>query len=196
MKKWNLCLLLLLGGCSALSGFNRPATPVATFDLGPPAVAAAADAIRFKPQQVRVDAPSWLSSTNLYYRMDYIDPLRLYTYHHSRLVDTVPVLVQQRLAYKTAALSHAAVVPVLLVLQVEEFAQHFEAANRSQAQVRVNARLVGLDSGRVIAEQSFSASAPAPSNDAPGAMRALGQATDTVLEKVLHWQAALAGRRR
>jgi cholesterol transport system auxiliary component len=196
MKKWNLGLLLLLGGCSALGGFNRPATPVATFDLGAPSVATAAEAIRFKPQQVRVDAPSWLNSSNLYYRMDYIDPLRLYTYHHSRLVDTVPVLVEQRLSYKTAALRHAAVVPELLTLQVEEFAQHFEAANRSQAQVRVNARLVGLDSGRVIAEQSFSASAPAPSNDAPGAMRALGQATDTVLEEILRWQSSLAGRRR
>ena len=141
-------------------------------------------------------APAWMDSQGIYYRLAYEDAARPQAYAFSRWVMPPAALLTQRLRAAIAQASKAAVFTpadgvrgeYALRLELEEFSQVFDAADRSRAVVRLRASLIR---GRgVVAQQSFSVEQPAATPNAEGGVRALIAASDEAGTKLVDWLAA------
>ena len=77
----------------------------------------------------------------------------------------------------------------VLQLELEEFSQVFETAERSQGELRLRATVrQRLASGeRLLAQRSVVLQRPAPSADAAGGVRALSAATDAAVLELAQW---------
>jgi len=71
---------------------------------------------------------------------------------------------------------------------------HDAAQPPGTARVVITAQIVDPSSGAVRARRSFSASAPAASHDAPGAVAAMRQALGALLDEVAAWAVVQAAR--
>ncbi|MEJ6007143.1 ABC-type transport auxiliary lipoprotein family protein [Paucibacter sp. AS339] len=192
-----LLVLLALGACA----FNK-AEPMALYDLGPaPAPAQGRTPSRALPpvQLIDVSAPSWLASAGIAYRLDYADPLRREIYRDSRWAAPPAALLAERLRQRLAAEQNSQAqvqggatlplpLPLPLRLELEEFGQSFATPNQSQVRIRLRARLGEGANARL---QVFDVQGPAESADAPGAVRALNQASERLIEQMLDWLAQL-----
>jgi cholesterol transport system auxiliary component len=76
-----------------------------------------------------------------------------------------------------------------LHLDLDEFSQLFETADRSSGLVRLRATLGqgGEGAERLLAQRSFVVQRPASSADAAGGVRALTQATDALIAEIDQW---------
>lgn len=170
--------------------------PPAEYDFGPGAAPVE------EPPRLRrditvaaVSAPAWLDSPALVYRLAYHDASQPRSYVGSRWIAPPAELLTARLRDRFAATARSGVLApadgvrsaVTLRVELLEFSQVFEAPDRSRALVRVRALLV--ENGRLVAHTSFSAGPPAPSPDAAGGARALTQAADAVIERLIGWTA-------
>jgi cholesterol transport system auxiliary component len=122
------------------------------------------------------------------YRLAYADGTRLASYRDSRWAAPPAALLHERLRQRLARTPGAAGA-VTLRIELEEFSQIFDSPASSRAVVRLRAELVEGGSGRVLRQQTFAEEVPAASADAPGGARALTQATDAVLARLIHWTA-------
>jgi cholesterol transport system auxiliary component len=176
-------LAVALTACSVVP----PAPPLpALFDFGiAPALAAPAGA----PGTVQVSAPPWLDGTAMLYRLAYGDASRLASYRDSRWAAPPAALLQERLKQRLARAAGAGSASTLRV-EVEEFCQVFETPTSSRATVRVRAALLEAGTGRVLRQQAFAEEVAATTADAPGGARALVQASDAALARVIDWAAA------
>lgn len=179
--RWTaLAVAMLLSACSI--GKLPPAPGL--FDLGPPASrsATAGPPVHL----IELTAPVWLSSPGIAYRLDYSDAYRREVYRDSRWVAPPAALLTERLRQRFATVAPvAATKPLLLRLELEEFAQIFSGPARSEVRLRVRAR-VGDAQLKV-----FEIRRPADSADAAGAVQALSAASDELAEQLLAWTASL-----
>ncbi len=105
-------------------------------------------------------------------------------------------LLTNRLRQRLSGASSAGVVvpadairtEAALRVELDDFAQVFDAADRSRALVRVRATLVGNRIG--ILQRAFSVEKAVASADAEGGVRSLAAASDEVIEQLLEWLAA------
>ena len=72
-----------------------------------------------------------------------------------------------------------------LKLELDEFSQVFDAADSSRGIVQLRASLIA--GGRLLAQRSFAMQRPASSASAAGGVRALGSATDALLDELAAW---------
>ena len=185
-----LPLVLLLNGC-AIGPPVREA--VVNYDLGPQRTyAQASPAIKATLLVSAVAAPAWLDSTGIVYRLAYLDAARPQVYAQSRWVDSPAALLTQRVRGRFAAAGPVVVngdgarADYALRIEIEDFSQSFNAADRSQVAIRLRVTLVNLSTRALHAQRTFSVEqAAAP--DAEGAARALAQAADAVIESLLEW---------
>jgi cholesterol transport system auxiliary component len=186
--------LLLLGGCAA--GEKRDEQTL--YDLGPlPAQSAAPSGKRVPVLAVaEISAPAWMDSSRMVYRLHYDNPLEARTYAQARWTMAPSRLLLQRvktgLAQSgTAVLStgDGAVELPQLRIDVDDFSQIFESGASNHARVMLRASV--LQDRRLLAQQSFSANAKAPSADAAGGVRALADASDLVIRDMIVWLNAL-----
>jgi cholesterol transport system auxiliary component len=185
-----LPLGLLLNGC-ALGPSEREI--VVSYDLGPPRLHAqggsGAKATLMLPAVV---APAWLDSRGIVYRLEYLDTARPQTYAKSRWVDSPAALLTQRVRSRFAAdmpvvgTGDGARADYALRIEIEDFSQSFNAADRSQATIRMRVTLVNLLNHTLHAQRTFSAEQPAAPT-AGGGARALGLAADAAIENLLAW---------
>jgi len=201
-----LAAALLLAGCGALP--DKPAR-AALYDFGPggsaPAPApAAAGAPRALPMiaLAEVDANSRLDGTQLLYRLGYADSNELRPYGQSRWSQPPAQLLRQRLREALSA-GHTVLgpeesasiartegrLPDTLRVTLDEFSQYFEAPDRSVGLVRVSATLTRSQPGgdKVLAQRSFTARKPAPTQDGPGGVKALAASSDAVVAELVAW---------
>jgi cholesterol transport system auxiliary component len=84
-----------------------------------------------------------------------------------------------------------------LRLVLEEFRQVFDAPAQSHGLLRLRATLSQRVGGSetLLAQRSFVVQQPAPTPDAPGAVRALTAASDRAIEQVTAWLAQVAPAR-
>jgi ABC-type uncharacterized transport system auxiliary subunit len=176
-------LAAAFAGCSVV-----PAAPPlpALFDFG---LADAPAAPSGAPVAAAVGAPSWLDGTAMLYRLAYGDGARLASYRDSRWAAPPAALLQERLKQRLARTGGASSAWTLRV-EVEEFCQVFETPASSHAVVRVRAALLEPGSGRILRQQAFAEEVAAATADAPGGARALVQASDALLARVIGWAAA------
>lgn len=192
-----LSVALGLGGCSAL----QPKPRAMVYDFGPgPVSTVATTRMAPLPALVLADAhaSAALDSNAVLYRLAYSDPQQLRPYTLARWSMTPAQLVQQRLREHlgqhqpvlNAALGLAADKPALVLhLELDEFSQLFETAERSSGLVRVRATVGKSGQGveRLVAQRSFVVQRPAASADAPGGVRALTEAADVVIAEIALW---------
>ncbi len=198
------CLMALgLGGCTAL----QPKPRATVYDFGPGALATLAST-RMAPLPVLVladaDASAALDSTAVLYRLAYSDAQQLRPYALARWSMTPAQLLRQRLREQLG--QHRAVLnaaqgvvsdkpAMVLHLELDEFSQLFETAERSSGLVRLRATLGQGGQGveRLLAQRSFIVQRPAGSADAAGGVRALTEASDAVIAEVAQWVGQVQG---
>jgi cholesterol transport system auxiliary component len=76
-----------------------------------------------------------------------------------------------------------------LRLELEEFTQVFDTADRSHAVVRLRASVIKRGTRLLLAQHSFSVERAAPTANAAGAVRALTEASDKMIEDLINWLA-------
>lgn len=191
-----LVFAVVLTGCAS----QPNAMPNERYDLGALSNQAATqpantNAAPMPPVKVlAVSAPRSLEADSFVYRLSYVDAQRTGTYSNSHWTMPPAQLLTQRLRDALAArgpiLSGADPVRAVPMLDVEltNFEQDFDAPQQSHGLVAVRATIT--QQGRVVAQRSFSASAPAPTADAPGGARALAAASDDVIAQLASWLAA------
>ncbi|SUA90622.1 ABC-type transport auxiliary lipoprotein family protein [Pandoraea pulmonicola] len=201
----------LVAGCAS----SAPSGGLTRFDLGPPTVPAAstgnaavvaaasdvaasgasgAGASRLSPLKVVVNAPNWLDSDVIYYRLPSSEGDQARAYANSRWLASPARLFGDRLrgalSVERAVLAAGdpTAAPALRV-ELEEFSQYFDSASASHGVVQVRATL--FDGPKLLAQTTLRAQAPAASADAAGGARALATASDAVQTQLIQW---LAGR--
>lgn len=200
-------LLFSMAGAAALAACSAvPQRPVRAlqYDFGPPPAApGAGEHERLAPIVLgEVEASSALDTSSLLYRLAYADANELQPYSRARWGAPIPQLVQQRLRERlgrdrvvldltdTATLARTGgAMPRILRLRLEEFAQLFETPASSAGVVRLRATLSdNTPAGETIVGQHVVAERrPAPTADAPGAVRALAAATDAAADELARW---------
>jgi cholesterol transport system auxiliary component len=201
MKKYLVLAVAIaaLAGCAAI----RNPAPVAIYDFGLqpfPAQLSADDAEGNK--QLRTSlliadtiAPAWLDSTSIHYRLAYDDPTRFFAYRSSRWASTPAKLLTQRVRTRIAAINERGVMnpgegtraDYILRLDLEEFAQVFDTPSRSSAIVQLRASLVDRATRYAVSQRSFGVELPAPTANAAGAVKALTEASDQLIESLIGW---------
>ena len=167
----------------------------ASYDLGPVRSHAAANpgipATLLVPE---ITAPVWLDGPGIVYRLDYDNAARPQSYTLSRWSAPPAALLTHRLRGRFAPAvrgivtsAHGARADYALRVELEDFSQSFDAPDRSRVAVRARASLVDVAGRALIAQRAFAIERPAPSPDARGAVAALAEASDELIEQLLAW---------
>jgi len=197
-------LALAVSGCSGLP--DKP-TRATMYDFGPGPLAVQPSTRQAPLPPLALDDISTsggaLDNMAVLYRLAYTDAQQLRPYSQARWSMPPAQLVRQRLreqlglrravfsAGSSVALNRSqnAVLPLLLRLDLEEFSHLFTAPNASVGLIRLRATLVEVTPGgeKLVGQRNVIVQRPAPSNDAPGGIRALTAATDAAIEELEQW---------
>jgi cholesterol transport system auxiliary component len=187
-----LAAALFAGGCAI---GPQPREQTASYDFGPPRAAPGAGPRFGQPLMVPpVAAPAWLDGTGIVYRLGYAEAARPRVYALSRWAAPPAALITQRVRSRFAAAgpvvtgSDGARAGYALRIEIDDFSQSFDAADRSRAVLRLRASLVDLATRALLAQRAFDAEAPAAPS-AEGAAGALAAAADAAIENLLEWTA-------
>ncbi len=136
----------------------------------------------------QVNAPEWLGSTMMYYRLAHVDLRETRFYTLSRWNMPPSKLFRDRLESRLVSASGGSVSREgrwRLIVHMEDFSQHF--VDDANSEGRIALRVSVLDGDGLVARQRFLRAVPAPAPDAPGGARALSVATDEVIADILRW---------
>ena len=186
-----LALVLAGAGC----GITPSSGPLITsYDFGPPPEGRQVAGLRQALLVHDVNAPAWLDSPLIYYRLAYQDATRPQAYADSRWVTSPAELFTNRLRVQLVASGGGILQPGddarakhALRVDLEEFIQVFDAPGKSRAVVRFRASVMGNRS--LIAQRGFSLERPASTPDAEGGVRALIGATNEAVDQLIGWTA-------
>ena len=193
----------LLVGCAA---WPQKPLPVARYDFGLDAQPVSTDAMRGSTR-ILVLGPVKASgmpdfSTSILYRLAYANDQELRPYTQARWNTPATQLIAQRVR---SALSRGRPVlmdadgamqallpdglPSMLRLEVEEFSQVFDAADRSQGVLRLRATLTELTpkGEKWLGQQMFQVVKPSKTPDAAGGSAALAAATADAAQQLDAW---------
>jgi cholesterol transport system auxiliary component len=189
-----LLSLAVLAGC-AIGPQARDG--IANYDFGlPRSDKETGPRLQYDLVVAAVTAPAWMDNSGIYYRLSYQDATRPQAYAQSRWVMAPAALLSQRLRASMARASTAGVfaptdgarADYTLRLELEEFSQVFDAADKSRAMVRLRAILIR--NRGLVAQQSFAVERAAATPNAEGGVRALIAASDEAGNGVIDWLAA------
>ncbi|OGB27647.1 MAG: ABC transporter [Burkholderiales bacterium RIFCSPLOWO2_02_FULL_57_36] len=182
----------LSGGCAT----QQEKDPRTLYDLGSlPATQNVAPAL--PPLSIaEVNAPQWLNSRMMFFRLAYANDQQPHPYANSRWSMPPAQLFGQRLKARLAQAGGAVLsasdgvanVPVLRV-EADEFMQIFTSPGQSV--VRVNVRASVLNLRTLAAHRNFMREVAAPTPDAAGGASALAEATDAIITDMMNWLAGL-----
>jgi len=168
----------------------------AQFDLGAlSALPANAAASALPPLSVaEINAPAWMDSTRMVYRLAYANDQQMRSYANSRWTMPPARLFEQRLKARIAQSGGAVLSQTdgasnlpLIRIDAEDFTHVFSSASNSNGQVAVR---VSLMRGRsLIAQKTFARQSAAITPDAVGGAVALAAASDAVITDVMSWLA-------
>jgi cholesterol transport system auxiliary component len=200
----SIVMALAVSGCSGLP--DKP-TRATMYDFGPGLLAVQPSTRQAPLPPLALDDISTsggaLDNMAVLYRLAYTDAQQLRPYSQARWSMPPAQLVRQRLreqlgqrravfsAGSSVALNRSqnAVLPLLLRLDLEEFSHLFTAPNVSVGLIRLRATLVEVTPAgeKLVGQRNVIVQRPAPSNDAPGGVRALTAATDAAIEELDQW---------
>lgn len=143
-----------------------------------------------------VDAPDWLNTRAMYYRLLYSDSDRIAAYSKSRWLASPPKLIGNALIND---LSHAgrwqavvspdadASADYTLHMHLTRFEQDFKSSKRSVGVITARVSLIDNHKDSVVAQKRFRYAVPAPSANAQGGVSALTKASQQLLSAVQGW---------
>jgi cholesterol transport system auxiliary component len=184
-----VCAIVLaagvLAGCAGSSAVSDT-----HYDFGPAPAAMATSAAMPTIKVLAVGAPETMASDKIIYRLSYADAQQTASYANSHWTMTPSELLTQRLRNAlslrgTVLTGGDAVSAPVLRVDLSEFEQIFDSQTQSHGSVIVRATLTHR--GKVLAQQTFMASAPAKSPDAAGGAQALAAASDDVVTQISNW---------
>jgi len=178
---------LALGGCGG--GFLHTPESQTRYDLGMPE--AGSQQPQIVPWRVEVDAPSWLSSSAMQYRLAYVNADARDAFSQSRWVAHPSEMLER---YLGAALTNDSmdVSWCRLSLDLDEFVQTFESVDRSHAQMTLRASLRAPRRGGTVARQTFQQQVAAPSADAKGGVTAYREGLGGLTAELTEWLDGIA----
>jgi cholesterol transport system auxiliary component len=145
-----------------------------------------------------VRAPVWLDTGGIVYRLLYEDAGKPQSYSMSRWAAEPASLIADRLRSRLAAVTRGVVSPAFgarsdytLRIELEDFSQQFKAPGQSAVLLRARASLLESEGRVLLAQRAFEVERAAQPN-APGAVKALAEATDAFLDELLKWIAVNA----
>lgn len=169
---------------------------VASYDFGPARAADSRTRIRQTILVQEVSAPVWMDTTSMYYRLAFRDAARPQAYAGSRWVMPPAGLVTSRLRQRISSVSASGMVlpadgiraRVMLRVELEEFGQIFDSVDRSRAVVRMRATLIS--NRDLVGQRVFAVERASLTPDAEGGARALAQAADEAIDRLIDWIAS------
>ncbi len=198
---------LLVGGCTALP--EKPARAL-VYDFGPGALVSAEATAPSLPAVVLADveAAGAFDGTAILYRLAFANAQQLMPYAQARWSMPPAQLIRQRLqdtlgqkrVVSSPSEGVAAAVGVgparsvvALRVEIEEFTQYFEAADRSFGllRLRATASSVGAAGDRLLGQRTLVVRRPAPTADAAGGVRALTEAATAAAQELESWLSQL-----
>lgn len=189
-----VALGLACGGCGISPISSSP--EVTQYDFGPAPARNSVHSLRQSLLVYDVSAPAWLDSPFIYYRLAYQDAARPQAYADSRWVGSPAELISSRVRGRLASSGKGGIVhpadgtraSYALRVELDEFAQVFDAPGQSRAVVRLRASVLGKNA--LVAQKSFSVERPASTPDAEGGVRALIGASDEAVDQLVAWAVA------
>lgn len=199
MKKFLIIVAVFAAGCAA----TRAHTPASIYDFGldrPPTRTTGASSHLAEISAkllVITTSPTWLDNPAIRYRLAYHNPGQTYIYANSRWVSPPAALLAQRVKKQIASAVGSPIVSsgdgvrtdYALRLDLEEFTQVFETPGKSRVIVALRASLIEPGTRTLLAQRSFHMELPAPEANAVGAVAALTEASDTVIDNLVGWLA-------
>lgn len=197
-----LLLMALLQGCSV---FHTHSNPIATYDLGTQSSKNSLDISKQKAHLQKknilisdASAPSWLDNTAIYYRLAYHNSAQLHRYANSRWIASPTVMLTQRMRDQIADNTGSQIIKnnntakteYIVHIELEEFIQVFDSAQRSHGSIALRASLIKHSTRNLIAQNYFSTQVAAPTSDANGAVMALSNASSELIGKIIEWMIA------
>lgn len=159
------------------------------YDLGPanpPAYTGALPTLRL----FDVRTPRVLDSDDILYRLSYADPTQTAAYANSHWAMRPSQLLTERV--RDALAAHGAVLgggqavnAPLLTIDLEQFEQVYDGEGQSHGALTARATLT--HEGKVVAQQTFVARAPASMPNAAGGVHALAAASDDFVAQLVAW---------
>lgn len=181
-----MCVALLLGGCR-----NLVSSPAAfeVYDLGRGDLAA--DPPRLVPSRVELISPTWLSSTAMHYRLDYLPVASREAYGTSRWAgqpgEMLERLIEAGLSRRAAQGSRCR-----LLLDLDDFVQRFESQTHSRSEIAVRAQLIAPRREAVLARESFMITVASATPDAKGGVEAHRDGAGQLVGELAAWLDGLA----
>lgn len=174
--------MMALSGCA---GLVTPPTAFTLYDLGPVTSRPGSEPA-IVPGIVEVKAPTWLASNAMQYRLDYRSPASREAFAENRWVGH-PAEMLQRLV--GASFSDGAVTSgsCRLRIELDEFIQSFDSAERSDTELRARVSLVAPRDELTLATRGFVVKTRATSADAPGGVVAHREGTQQFITAVTDW---------
>jgi len=200
MTKWSVMLFitLLLSACTLAPKTN---TAIAIYDFG--IKKSQQTLVTNKPphSEIRsllitnIESIPGFDNHSIYFRLAYINPTRSYTYANSRWAASPAILLSQQLRNKivinTADLvlkdSSTAKSDYTLHVELEEFTQVFDTIDSSHVVISMRANLVERKSHVLLAQQTFSVKQNTTTADAAGAVNALTNASNLLIDELIVW---------
>ncbi|WP_322043836.1 ABC-type transport auxiliary lipoprotein family protein [Paraburkholderia sp. J67] len=186
-----LLAALAVGTLVAACAGNQAAYSDIRYDLGPLDAQSAPPASAALPplKVLEVSAPPTLDNDGILYRISG-DAQRESRYANSRWTMSPARLLTQRvrsaLSSRATVLSGGDAVPApMLKIELTQFEQVFDSATQSSGVLSARATL--MKGGKVIAQRSFVARAPASTPDAAGGAAALRAASDDFSGQIGAW---------
>ncbi|MDY6942261.1 MAG: ABC-type transport auxiliary lipoprotein family protein [Pseudomonadota bacterium] len=145
---------------------------------------------------VSAQAPSWLNSTAVPYRMPYLDATELKYYNDTHWIAAPVELVSERLKQRLHN-AEPGYSPTggrqtiyRLELRLEQFEQVFVTPASAEGRIRVHATLTNARTRERIAQSTVQETVACPTPDGPGGVQALANAAHGAVEQIAQWASA------
>lgn len=147
-------------------------------------------------QIARIVVPEWLDGAAMYYRLDYRADGRFASYANSDWI-APPATLLEPLLQKTILAGGAwravigpgnpATADEILQIRLDDFSQSFAQPHASTGVLDATATLISNRDDRVLAQRHFHVEVAAPTPDAQGGAKALGEAGARFADELQQW---------
>lgn len=192
-----LTAVLGLGGCFA-GGMQQSAPARYDLFVAPPAqtsanqAAAGRDSLLLRLAGIGIETPTWLDTTAMQYRLEYVEPGQRRAFAESRWVAPPAELLEQMMRRNEMFGGRQDTEGCQLHLTLEEFIQAFAAPDSSRALIEIRATLRGKPSrGPTLLAQRNFRQARAAGGDARSGVAAFALSARDLIAELERWLAGL-----
>jgi len=129
---------------------------------------------------ITLDAPVWLWEERIRYRLLYDDATVIHYYHKDRWEAPIPVLLEHRLSIASKR-------PLIMRIQLNQFEQHFDKADKAHVVMDLTVRVFAEKNNKLLGMRNFILSQATTSADAKGAIAGFVEMTEKANVEIQLW---------